>query len=342
MLVSDMAAAAGTCPQCPSGCVPEASVAQFIPALSSDVIRACPGGCVPVETVKTYKMPPPCLTASAAAGGDAPVTTEAPGADAAVPPGDRPLPPDAGTLQEDAEVSLHDASRASAWLGPAVQEKIPGQLSVVVHELQILELQYNLNQYVQLGAVVTLPVIGLGGIGTLRLSRDASEHVALGFGVFGGGLSAVGSMTTDNPWWFAGAHAGISFFSKEGTILNIGVIASAVEQMNTYKGTAIVPVPYLGLIAPVSTHWAFVGELIFPVTEFGGSDSGGTSGDDGGFSIDIDLDYENPFMFYYGFRFTRRRIYGDLGFIIPMQSKLIGLLIYCPPGFPYISFGVRI
>ena len=359
LLCGGSAHAAGTCPQCPSGCVPEISVIQQIPSLSSDIIRICPEGCVPVETVKTYKMPPPCLTVAdkTAEEPPKPVFRRRPSAALLLPPGNQPLPPDpkdSGPPQIT-PVSVHDISRGQILLGPVVMEKVPRQLSLAAHGLQVVEMQYSPNRYFQMGLAMMLPILGVGGMATLRLNRNLSEHDGIGIGIFGGGLQPVGSLVTKCGWWFAGLHTGVSFATSDGLILNIGLIVAMVGRDGDEDGfrydrpdAGIVPVPYLGLLVPVTSRWSFVGELFFPVTDLGdGDDSNYHESSGEGFSFDfhinfdLDLEYENPFMLYYGFRFSEKRVFGDLGFFIPMQPELIKMLMYCPPGLPYISVGFR-
>jgi len=330
---------------CPDGCVPTESVAQFIPAPSPEKMRACPAGCVAVETVMKLKEKPREISQKRQSN-KPPVLT---------PAGAAPAVPDPKNITVEAAPDLGDITRGRMLLGPTVQEKIPGQLSLAIHDLQILELQYSPTEYLQLGAIMILPVLGLGGMGTVRLNINASKHIAFGLGGFGGGLSTVGALINDTNRWFAGGHGGVTMMSDGGTMVNIGAIAAVVGQHDALGGYTVVPVPYLGISTPISARWTFVAEFIFPVTDFGGGGDSSNDNDDSddydnaetgnwGFNIDLDLDgldFGNPFMFYYGFRFSKNRVYGDLGFFIPMHRNLIRYLMYCPPGFPYLSFGIR-
>ena len=337
MLLSAGMAAAGTCPECPSGCVPEASVAQFIPALPADVIHACPWGCVPVRMVKKYKVPPPCLSASKKDDNAAEETKPDSKLFPALPPGAQPLLPNPDDIPVDSPVSVNDASRHSIIFGPTAFEGIAGQMSVEAHEFQIVDFRYNPTRNLQLGAVMTLPVIGLGGFGAIKYNIAVADQMAVGFGAFGGAISSVGSFATESLWWFAGGHFSMSYSTKGGSVFNIGSILTAagrtITMYDSFKQddgfTGFVPVPYIGISTVISPSWAFTAEIALPVTEFIHEDNPDS------------FDIGNPFLLYYGFRFSKKRIYGDLGFFIPLTSLLIRFLMYCPPGLPYLSFGVR-
>jgi|GEM_PF-1826642 len=306
--------------RCPPGCVPAASVPD---ASSAPDIRNCPGGCVAVEAVKWQRD-----MRRGTAGGVEKKSPELP------PIGAQPnLPRVEEVVTEAVRVSVHDASNRRIVFGPTAMVGIDGQLSVDVHELQVLELQYSLNRNLQLGAILTMPVLGLGGFGSLRYNFAASDNIFLGVGAFGGGVTSVGSMMTNHPMYFAGAHAGVSFSTSGGTVFNMGAILSAVvmEQFNQDDlKVGFLPVPYIGMSIAISSKWSFVGEFFLPLTSV----------------IDPDdpdsFDVGNPFLLFYGARFSTKRIYGNMGFFIPLNSYLIKFLMYCPPGFPYLSFGIRI
>ena len=278
-----------------------------------------------------------------------------------IPYGAQPLVLQPEDVPDSGQVSVHDISRGSILLGPVVLDKVPGQLSLSFHGFQVLELQYSPTEYFQLGAAAILPVLGLGGVGTFRFNWNINDYCGFGIGGFGGGFAPLGSLVTDGLWWLAGLHTGVSFIAPHDIVINVGLIITTVgwfrmrgfddEKMQRIADIGIVPLPHMGVIVPISSRWAFVGELFFPITEVSGrcdeyydeqDDSDIDENCSGGYlDLDLDLEYENPFMLYYGFRYSKDWLFADMGFFIPMQPELIKWLMYCPPGLPYASLGVR-
>ena len=295
--------------------------------------------------------------AGSAAAGTCP---ECPGG--CVPPGAQPMPPEPDDIvpSENLPVSEHDISRGQILLGPVVFEKVPGQVSLITHNFQILEVQYSPVRYIQMGAAMIMPPLGMGGVGTLRFNWNIGKSFGIGFGCFGGGMSSEASLVTDSNWGFAGLHAGVSIIPAKKIILNIGIFVAYVSENwpddgsgESSSNVGIIPIPHIGILVPFSPRWSFVGEMFFPVTQVGrkeeeppddewyDGDGWLHSSDVLDLNFNLDLEHENPFMLYYGFRFTEDRLFGDMGFFFPMQPELIKMLMYCPPGLPYVSFGVR-
>jgi len=379
LLYGTTARAETTCAVCPDGCVPIQSVDRFIPAPSPQNIRACPAGCVALQTVLRIKDPDPCAylkEKKTDAEKSAPEHQPTPVKDVFkveqaddVPEGfpppkeftiaeplpyppqpEKAVPPDAEADESDDVPSATDFTRGRIMFGKTGLDRKPGEVTITSYMLMLWEVQYSPAKYVQFGGFLVSPVLGLGAVPTLRFCGNLNRHVALGAGVFGGGVSNVASVPLLAPLWLAGGHAEVTISRDDSFIFNFGAIASwvNVDSKYNYLHNQVVLLPHIGGMTVLSKSWSLYMEISMPcllLTEDTAAHNAFVQ------DTEIDLSLLERFLPHsfgdlvlvtYGFRWTWGRAFGDIGFFLPVNRDLLGLLKYMPPGLPHVGVGFRI
>ena len=301
------AVAAEVCPECPSGCVPAGLVGEFRTDVPAGV-RQCPAGCVAFEMVKTMAEKPLCQLAAATTS---PAAAEATGA------------------SEIPQERYADYTRGRLVLGNTALGPQAGDLLITGYAAGLWQFDYALNEHLELGAFVVLPVMVAGAFPSIKAHTNLSDSVALGGGVFGGMFGPFAGSLGDWSVWILGGHAEMTFAFTRNNVLNLGlaVVHWGYHLSAPYPSHGVLLVPSIGFRTTFHPRWSFQTELEMPF--YAGEDGAEGAG--------------KMFLLFYGFRGHGDLMFGDIGFVMPIFEGYFDFLWkYTPLGIPYFSIGFKI
>jgi len=310
-MLSAAALAEEPCPSCPSGCVPIGLVGEFRAGVSADV-RVCPAGCTALETVKSMAEKPLC-------------SLQAEAATAAVPPAE---PQAVAATATEAPVYA-DNTRNRIILGRTALGIQPGDVTITGYGAGLWQFEYGVNENLQLGAFVVLPVMVAGVFPSIKAHVNLTDNIALGGGAFGGVFGPFAEGLMDVSIWMIGGHAEMTFAITRNNVINIGMIALGggfgLSDTDAFDGAILIP--NIGFRTTFTPRWSFQVELSMPF--LAGPEGTYMAGD--------------LFLLFYGFRGHGELIFGDIGFAMPLFEDYIKYIWkYTPMGIPYFSIGFKI
>ncbi len=285
------------CPLCPPGCIPQAFV-QSLKAPTIEVLRSCPEGCVALEKVKILSDVPGCQF-------DA-------------------------KLESVSKSTKPENQRSTINRGiyfPTAMDAPVGEFSMTGYGAGLWDLQYNLNENLQIGAQMVLPVYVSGVFPSIRARFDLSENVAVGVGGLFGLAGPYAGDEAGDFIFLAGGHTQISFqFGRHLINVGLAVLTAGFRE----EGKDIDMVDGAILLPNLSYRWAFHRnwstqvELTAPLLV----------------NSDGLLNEEAVVIMAYGVRGHGDILFGDVGFFLPIFDDYIeNAWKYTPFGIPYFSIG---
>ena len=284
------------CPLCPPGCIPQAFV-QTLKEPAPQITLACPENCVALDKVKILQDESKCLFVTKLE-----------------------------SVQESAKAENQQSTINRGVYFPTAMDAPVGEFSVTGYGAGLWDLQYNLNENLQIGAQMVLPVYVTGIFPTIRARFDLSENVAVGVG---GLIGLAGPYIGDEAGSFiflAGGHTQISFqFGRHLINVGLAVLTAGFRE----EGQDIDMADGAILLPNLSYRWAFHRNWSTQV-EFTAPLLVNSEGSHN----------EAIVIMAYGVRGHGDIMFGDVGFFLPIFDAYIeDVWKYTPFGIPYFSIG---
>ncbi len=212
----------------------------------------------------------------------------------------------------------------------------PRDLHLTGYAAGIWDIDYTVNPNVTIGVAVQLPILSVGAIPHISFNKYVTRNFALGAGLFAGVWVPYVDNGDGNVYMGFGGHAAATWV-KGPHMVNLGVMAADCAGFNKKSKFSIVE--GLGVLASfgyrysINKNWAFLLEVHTPfVIDFNKSLSWNVSKNK----------YGQLWAVMYGFRGHGGDVFGDIGFILPLEEWYIkSLWLFLPLGIPYFSIGMK-